>query len=218
MNNIIDQATAQDAIITGQASLSGAVNPAFDLVLLYDASAAVPRLRKATVASLQSSSGITEVSATTNPFPSFINLVASTPVAGERQITLSFDQQQQNKVLAAPDDGSLGQPTFRAIAPMDVDSEISIAALQINWQLGHFFSKTLTGNSPFTFVNPSPGQTIKVHLIQDASHTATWPAGVRWPGGTDPVMTPSAGAYDLFTFHFISGSLYLGTFEQNFLI
>ncbi|MFC1729750.1 hypothetical protein ACFL6I_05380 [candidate division KSB1 bacterium] len=53
---------------------------------------------------------------------------------------------------------------------------------------------TLTGNCTFTFSNPptsGTGGTITLILKQDGtgSRTATWPASVKWAGGTAPTLT-----------------------------
>jgi hypothetical protein len=39
-------------------------------------------------------------------------------------------------------------------------------------------------------------------LKQDATggRTVTWPASVRWAGGTPPLVTPAANAIDIYAF------------------
>lgn len=73
----------------------------------------------------------------------------------------------------------------------------AIAALDIDWALGNTFSKTIAGNSTFTFSNLQDGRVIVVSVIASGSFTATWPT-VLWPGGTPPVQT--ASGRDVYTF------------------
>lgn len=60
----------------------------------------------------------------------------------------------------------------------------------------------LTANCTFTFPAPAAGKTFTLTLVQDAtgSRTAAWPASVKWPGGTAPTLTTTAGKADVFSF------------------
>jgi hypothetical protein len=212
MNNIVDQASTLKGIILDQTPIAAAVDPAADLVLVYDASA--DALRKALVQALPS--GVTTVDATATP-TSVFNINVATP-STTPVIALSMDVQAANKVLAGPISGAATTPAFRVLAPSDIPiATVSVAAQTVDWSLGNTFSKVLSANISFIFTNPSEGQTIRLRVQQDASHTVAWTSAIRWPGGTPPVMTTGAGRIDIFTFHYI-GALYYGTFEQNFLI
>jgi hypothetical protein len=61
---------------------------------------------------------------------------------------------------------------------------------------------TLTGNCTFTFPTATAGKSFMLMLKQDAtgSRTATWPASVKWPGGTAPTITSTASKGDKFVF------------------
>lgn len=65
----------------------------------------------------------------------------------------------------------------------------------INWGLGNKFKFTFGAqNDTFTFTNPAnPGNLILI-LVQDSvgSRTATWPASVKWAGGSAPTLTTTA--------------------------
>ena len=70
---------------------------------------------------------------------------------------------------------------------------------------GGSFSLTLSGNTTLSFADApatgSSGFTLKV--TQDAGgsgFTVTWPASVKWPGGTAPELTATAGKSDVFVF------------------
>jgi hypothetical protein len=59
------------------------------------------------------------------------------------------------------------------------------------------------GNVTFTFSNaPKAGTLISLKIIQDATggRTVTWPATVKWPGGTPFAPTSTANAKDVYLF------------------
>lgn len=70
---------------------------------------------------------------------------------------------------------------------------------------------TLTGNCVFTFPTPTAGRQFTMILNQDATgnRTATWPASVRWAGGTAPTITVTASKTDVFSFLAV-GTYWLG--------
>lgn len=70
---------------------------------------------------------------------------------------------------------------------------------------GGSFSLVLSGNTTFTFsdapANGSAGFSLTV--TQDgggSGYTVTWPASVKWPGGTAPELTADADKSDVFVF------------------
>ncbi|MGZ4596277.1 MAG: hypothetical protein ACXV3V_05060 [Actinomycetes bacterium] len=71
---------------------------------------------------------------------------------------------------------------------------------------------TLTANCTFTFPTAGAGKSFTVVLVQDAtgSRTATWPATVRWAGGTPPTLTTTASKTDVLTFLCADGTNWLG--------
>jgi hypothetical protein len=212
LNNMIDQASTLKGLILDQTPIATAVDPAADVVLLYDAS--VDDLRRTLVQALPS--GVTSVDATATPATVF-NISVATP-STTPVIALSMDVQTANKVLAGPVSGAAATPAFRVLAPSDIPiATVTVAAQTVDWSLGNTFNKLLAANISFIFTNPNEGQTIRLRVQQDASHTVAFASPIRWPGGTAPVMTTGAGRIDIFTFHYIGG-LYYGTFEQNFLL
>jgi hypothetical protein len=71
---------------------------------------------------------------------------------------------------------------------------------------------TLTGNCTFDFPSAVVGKSFTLLLRQDGtgSRTVTWPASVRWPGGTAPTITSTANRTDKYVFT-ADGSVWLGT-------
>lgn len=76
-------------------------------------------------------------------------------------------------------------------------------AQTLDLAVANYFSLTTSGNITFTISN-TPSGTFAVAFIVRAtaggSHTLTWPASVKWPGGTAPVQTASGtDLYSLIT-------------------
>ena len=71
----------------------------------------------------------------------------------------------------------------------------------IDFDTGNVQFIDLTGNVTFTLSNPVSGFAYNLVLKQDAtgSRTATWPAAVKWPGGTAPTLSTAANAIDVIT-------------------
>lgn len=57
----------------------------------------------------------------------------------------------------------------------------AIAGTVIDWSAGKVFSKTLSGNTTFTFSNSVVGKTIRVFISQAANGWGiNWPEGLSW--------------------------------------
>lgn len=61
----------------------------------------------------------------------------------------------------------------------------------IDWDNGNVQYVRMTGNCTFTFNNLRSGGRYVLRLLQDGTggRTATWPASVKWPGGTAPTLS-----------------------------
>lgn len=75
----------------------------------------------------------------------------------------------------------------------------------ISLSSGGSFSLVLSGNTTFTFTGaPASGASgFSVAITQDAGgsgFTVTWPASVKWPGGSAPDLTATANKSDAFVF------------------
>lgn len=92
------------------------------------------------------------------------------------------------------------------------------ASYAVNLASGNVFDLTLTANCTFTFTNPpASGKAGSVTLIltQDGTgnRTATWPASVKWPGGTAPTLSVSSATVDIIQLFTVNG----GTTWRGFL-
>lgn len=76
---------------------------------------------------------------------------------------------------------------------------VAVPALDINCSLGNYFTKTISGNSTFTFSNAPASRSFSFTLeVTHTSGTITWPAAVKWSKDTAPTLT--AGTTHLFAF------------------
>tara|TARA_R110000796_G_scaffold226915_1_gene343432 strand:- start:4295 stop:5188 length:894 start_codon:yes stop_codon:yes gene_type:complete len=79
-------------------------------------------------------------------------------------------------------------------------------ATTVNLRDGTNFSHTLTEATTFTFSNPAAADLVSsftIKIVQDASASSfgvTWPAAVDWPDKTEPTITTTANAVDIFVF------------------
>jgi hypothetical protein len=76
---------------------------------------------------------------------------------------------------------------------------VAVAALDVNCGLGNYFTKTISGNSTFTFSNvPATSSYSFILELTHTSGTVTWPASVQWPNSSTPSLT--TGKTHLFVF------------------
>jgi len=76
----------------------------------------------------------------------------------------------------------------------------AVSALAIDLATGNYFTKTISGNSTFTFTNPPASGTVGSFTLEltHTSGTVTWPSSVKFPGDSAPSLT--AGKTHLFIF------------------
>jgi len=97
------------------------------------------------------------------------------------------------------------------------DNGNSGASKTIDWGNGQQQKLTLTANCTLTFTAPDGPGTFSLRLIQDATgnRTVTWPASVKWPGGTAPTLSTAANAEDYVSFKY-NGTSYYGDSALDF--
>ena len=99
--------------------------------------------------------------------------------------------------------------TFTALQTMNAGIAIdgpykqaaeAVGALAIDLATGNYFTKTISGNSTFTFTNPPASGTVGSFTLEltHSSGTVTWPSSVKFPADTAPTLT--AGKTHLFVF------------------
>ena len=92
----------------------------------------------------------------------------------------------------------LGLSSGVAIVGQYRGSVNAVSALDINLSTGNYFTKTINGNSTFTFSNPGTGASSFTLELTHTSGTVTWPASVKFNADTAPTLT--AGKTHLFLF------------------
>ena len=81
-------------------------------------------------------------------------------------------------------------------------SQVATAAgaLDLDLRTSNYFTKTISGNSTFTFSNPAASGTVSAFTLEltHSSGSVTWPGTVKWNGDAAPTLT--AGKTHLFMF------------------
>jgi hypothetical protein len=103
------------------------------------------------------------------------------------------------------------------LASVRFDDGNSGTAKTIDLSTGNSQKLTLTGNVTLTLTNPTDSGTYNLEIFTGTGgFTATWPASVKWPAGTPPTITVTAGRVDVIhlVYDATSGD-YFGSFSQN---
>jgi len=95
--------------------------------------------------------------------------------------------------------GAFGVTNIDCIGRFAVAAE-AVSALDIDLSQSNYFTKTINGNSTFTFSNPSNSGVATTFTLEltHTSGTVTWPASVKFPADTAPTLT--TGKTHLFMF------------------
>jgi len=88
--------------------------------------------------------------------------------------------------------------------------------LAISFAAGNIVDLTLTASTTLTFA----GHVVGTYIIQvtqggSGSYTLTYPASVKWSGGTAPTLTTTVGKTDILTFYH-DGTNFYGTYSLNY--
>lgn len=147
----------------------------------------------------------------------------ATTVAKIQGTTVSGVTGTGNVVLSASPTMSGTTTMAAAVAPAsyhldaaEYDAGNSSTTQTITWSNGSVQKSTLTGNVTYTFASPVTGGAYLLKVATGAgSFTATWPAAVKWSGGTAPTITVTASKVDLINFYY-DGTTYYGSYTQNY--
>lgn len=137
-------------------------------------------------------------------------VVAYLPASG--YATLNGTETLTNKTIEAG--------TFTNGYTEEVATANTSTAYTINIANGTVQILTLTGNCTYTFPTATAGKSFILIQKQDGtgSRTVTWPAAVKWPGGTAPTITSTASKADKFIFT-ADGTNWLGSNAgQNYTV
>jgi hypothetical protein len=101
------------------------------------------------------------------------------------------------------------------------DAGDSGAAITLDWNNGNNQKVRLTGNVTLgAFSNPIAGTCYVIEFLQDATggRTVTWPANVKWSGGTTPAITTTAGVSTIVSLYYNGTNYAAGLFVDNVTI
>lgn len=147
--------------------------------------------------------------AVANAFATVESLMASDLITVV--ITAGHESDAASATSATPMTGAVQTP---APTPMRVLPSNPVPSTVIDWSLGRLYSKTLSANTTFIFVNSVDGMELEVALTNTASnYTVTWPAGIKWVGGSAPTQTVGAKT-DVYRLRQIGTTIYC-TVAQN---
>ncbi len=107
--------------------------------------------------------------------------------------------------------------TSKNIYFTEYDNGNSGTSKTVDWAAnGHKQKITMTGDCAFTFTAPAGPCNLLLKKIQDGtgSRVPTWPAAVKWPGGTKPVHS-GANKTDIVSFYY-DGTNYYGVANMDF--
>lgn len=120
------------------------------------------------------------------------------PAASDTLVARDTTDTLTNKTLTTP---VLTNPTVTNYVETPYSANSS-TAITLNLANGTVQIITLTGNCTYTFPTATSGKSFMLLQKQDATggRSVTWPASVKWPGGTAPTITSTASKGDKFVF------------------
>ena len=141
-----------------------------------------------------------------------VSFAVSTAITASDTVLTALGKLQAQISLRAP----INTPSFTGVSTFQGVKETVVTAntgtaYSINIGSGTIQNLTLTGNCVFTFPTATIGEQFTLFLSQDStgSRTVTWPASVRWAGGTAPSLTTTASKTDVLSFIF-NGTYWVG--------
>ena len=131
------------------------------------------------------------------------------------QSQINILQQQMRRHNHSGSESNPINPMQPAYFSQEFDNGITGTTATIDWSKSNVQYVTLGNNCTFTFIGAQAGYRHILHVA--GAYTPTFPASVRWSGGTTPTATATSGHKDIYSFVY-SGkeSLYDGIQSANF--
>jgi hypothetical protein len=112
-------------------------------------------------------------------------------------------------------DGTLTTPTLVNPTEALVNIGPSGATETLVLTSGTFQIVTLTDNCTFTMPTATAGKSLTLKVFSGAGGFTGTFTGVKWPGGSAPTITATAGKFDMLYFK-ADGTSWIGRFDQNY--
>lgn len=208
------------SVLCGGTTTSGPVQSVSGLgssgqVLTSNGASALPTWQPASAGS-----GTVTTFSAGNLSPLFTTSVATATTTPA--LTFTISNANANTVFAGPASGSAAAPTFRALGPVDavfgVTADSDGATVTLDWSASKVHEVTLTASRTIAFSNDSNGASIQIIFKSGGTGvwTPSWPATVKWQGGSPPVLTNLAGHWDLISILREGSGSYMGAAALNF--
>lgn len=129
------------------------------------------------------------------------------------QVTLAAATLTANRTITFPDkDGILALTSDIYGGRAAITLASTAGSCTVDWSLSGTFNLTLTEATTMVMTNPTVGQEIRITIYNPPtlSYAVTWPAAVKWVGGTAPTQTAggAGGKTDLYILKNIAGNTY----------
>jgi hypothetical protein len=124
----------------------------------------------------------------------------------------TLTQTLTNKTLTSP---TINTPTINDYIEGTVSIGNSGTSQTLSLSSGTFQTVTMTGNCTFTMPTPTAGKSFLLKVMTGSGGFTGTFTGVKWSFSSTPVITATAGRYDLFSF-IADGTAWSGSAVQNF--
>ena len=134
---------------------------------------------------------------------------AATPKAVKAAYDLAASKASDDLVVHIHNDETIEDVKTFLQGPYGTSANLTTS--EIDLSKGVVFSKTVSADTVFTFINAPSGRAATFNLIitNGGSATITWPASVKWTDAAVPTLT--ASGVDVLTFMTPNGTTWYGT-------
>lgn len=134
---------------------------------------------------------------------------AATPKAVKAAYDLAASKASDDLVVHIHNNETIEDVKTFLQGPYGTSADLTTS--EIDLSKGVVFSKTVSADTVFTFINAPSGRAATFNLIitNGGSATITWPASVKWTDAAAPTLT--ASGVDVLTFMTPNGTTWYGT-------
>jgi hypothetical protein len=148
---------------------------------------------------------------------------SATAAATSAQAAATSASQASASATAAATSASNAQASYTATAALVANRVVTAASVATTYTIdlsqadNTFAFITLTGNTTLTISNAAQGKSLYLRVVQGGagSFTLTFPAGVKFPGGSAIDWNTTAGSVNVFSLVASSSSAYDGFYSKQ---